>query len=867
MVDFNNSIIDEYSSLPISEITKLIEPYIKQNLRYSIENIPSSIISKAKPDSSFYSIQEPTLTRSLQKITHKTKSQQQQQQEEEEMLTDDSATISTLESVPELTHSDSTSYVSANSSFTSISTDATLTALLSESTTSSVTSDKSSSNNSKINNVVATKTTYSKYIDNLTDNAIFCSNDTLTNVSGSPTTALHFLSYYFDTLLNRNDGIVTPTTNLHCNIVTTPCNNLQKQQQEKFLKYNTTSPNTTTNTTNVNKPAAPKKIINIFRSKKNHSHSSSIECIEEKPQRHCNHHYNHHNNNHSSSRRVTSSNNNNNNNTLTDASNTTLVAHPSFTTTTTNTQKPLTTTTNVTIPVQHHNQPYASSTCFRNLLLDHSNNNGPIKNTKKYAIKNNNNTIENFSIVDLIEAQFLAQSHPSTLMPVIQKLAESMSHSLYSNNSPTMLPSLLTSLPTGNERGVYLSVDVGGSTLRVALVQLFGKEAKPVALHNERHPITERLKCANGEDFFLWIGHKIKAALELCKKKSKLHHSVFNDTLNMGLSWSFPIAQLEDISRGTILTMGKGYKVADQIAGKDLKDCFTKCFKTLNLNIKLTAIVNDTIASLVSHAFVSSETKAAVILGTGVNASALLPIDPADKSNKALINTELSLLGGNGILPETLWDKIVDEEVDRPGFQPFETKVSGRYLGEISRLLVNDLTRLENSDYQVPEGFGEKYGFDTAIMSEAEGYFLQGRMEEAVKLLNKSSKSGKHVFSESDSLDICRLFQAVSLRSAAFTAASLVALALNFEDDDEEEDCSTPTTSEVAITSPPTKKKPISIAYSGTVIEKYPMYKDRCQKFLDEFASIAGFEKHQLILEPALDGTLYGPAIASAMNS
>ena len=54
-----------------------------------------------------------------------------------------------------------------------------------------------------------------------------------------------------------------------------------------------------------------------------------------------------------------------------------------------------------------------------------------------------------------------------------------------------------------------------------------------------------------------------------------------------------------------------------------------------------------------------------------------------------------------------------------------------------------------------------------------------------------------------------------------------------------------------------------TIAYSGTVIEKYPYFKERCQSVLSYLGNIYGVTG--LTLDPALDGTLYGPAIASAM--
>lgn len=323
-----------------------------------------------------------------------------------------------------------------------------------------------------------------------------------------------------------------------------------------------------------------------------------------------------------------------------------------------------------------------------------------------------------------------------------------------------------------------------------------------------------------GIEFFLWIGLNIKLLLDT--------HG-YNQHLSMGLSWSFPIAQLESVSRGTILTMGKGYHVADEIAGWDLNDAFQSCFNQLNLNITLTAIVNDTIASLLSHSFVNSTTRAAIILGTGVNSSMVL--------NNSLINTEISLMGD--ILPKTSWDVYLDAHVERPGFQPFETMVGGRYLGEVARLVISDLVDDQILDMSMPLPFSKQYSFDTALMSEIEGLDF-----EMAKLRFEQAASTKISFS--DMSKIQNILKTISTRSAAWIAASIVSLALNLDD---------------SLTN---NHQKVTIAYSGTVIEKYSGFKDRCQFYMEQQGNQRGLN---LVLEPAVDGTLYGPAIASAMYS
>lgn len=411
-------------------------------------------------------------------------------------------------------------------------------------------------------------------------------------------------------------------------------------------------------------------------------------------------------------------------------------------------------------------------------------------------------------------------SSRSTLACIISSLSDTMKHSVDDSNCATMLPSLINSLPSGKEHGTFLSVDVGGSTLRVALIELRDRSAHIIS--SSTTPINASIKSLPGLDFFLWIGQHIKSLLV---KNNYMHH------LSMGLSWSFPIAQLESVDRGTILTMGKGYFVADKIAGWDLNDAFSACFEQLGLDINLTAIVNDTIASIISHSYVNPSTRAAIILGTGVNSSMVL--------DNALINTEMSLMGGD-MLPSTKWDTYLDEHVERPGFQPFETKVSGRYLGEVARLVIADLVANCMLVMRMPVKWKKQYGLETRFMSELEGLCQSGNLDEAHVLFK--NETGQAVSTRDLEL-IHSVLVAVSTRSAAWIAASIVSLALNMD---------------TALT----VGQQVTIAYSGTVIEKYSNFKERCQEFMEQ----EGFERGlNLRLESALDGTLYGPAIASAM--
>lgn len=104
-----------------------------------------------------------------------------------------------------------------------------------------------------------------------------------------------------------------------------------------------------------------------------------------------------------------------------------------------------------------------------------------------------------------------------------------------------MLPSYSHQLPTGGESGQYLALDVGGSTLRVALVELRGREADEgrqseiVSIRNFR--IDKDIKDLEGMAFFDWMGRRIQETLSTGLNRE---HSL-EKPLPVALAWSFPI--------------------------------------------------------------------------------------------------------------------------------------------------------------------------------------------------------------------------------------------------------------------------------------------------------------------------------------
>lgn len=432
---------------------------------------------------------------------------------------------------------------------------------------------------------------------------------------------------------------------------------------------------------------------------------------------------------------------------------------------------------------------------------------------------------------------------------VIDGMIDAVRGELQKDQGPSMLPTCLTRLPTGKETGNYVYIDLGGSTVRTGFVRLKGGDDKWEILSRFVCPVDDSTKNASGRDFFRFIASKVREAVD-----DAVQHGWIGGPdadLALGVSWSFPFVQ-RGLSDARFEQMGKGYTVSKEIAGWDVKETFESVLREAGMpGVHVESIVNDSGASVMSQAYADPDTYLALVLGTGINCSVLLPtalvaerrlaplaFDGA--TTECLVNTEISMFG-RGVIPETSWDMEVDGQVESPGFQPLETKVSGRYLGEISRLILRDMVAESGlCDGVLPRGFDVPWALDTKTMSDVEGRFHAKDMDGARELLLAAHPHPS--LSDADLYAICNVFVLVSTRGAALTAAVLIALASLI---------------------PTARASHCTVACTGTVIEKYPTFRERCQQYLDKLAAPRGMK---LSLALAYDGSILGPVIAAAMH-
>jgi len=334
------------------------------------------------------------------------------------------------------------------------------------------------------------------------------------------------------------------------------------------------------------------------------------------------------------------------------------------------------------------------------------------------------------------------------------------------------------------------------------------------------------------------------------------------------------------------MSMGKGFAITSSLdLGKQLLMGYENARNSSSLpRIKITAIANDTVATLVAFAyqFRSHPTQKAtmgLIVGTGCNATiplALSKLHPdkrpvklevSNSTNpnqdlKIAVNTEWTIKGAAGPLHDlkliTKWDKTLDAQGDAPGFQPFEYMTSGRYLGELGRLIIVDYftNNLSIPFSSLPPRLQEKHGLTTSFLGNL-GPHLALTERDIVKQL-PSSKTWN--WTPEAASTVYQIAKAIQIRAAGMTAAAVIGLLACA---DEIKFSSSTTTSKILTNGHVPTVEELMVGYTGGCIVHFQDYLDDCQRFLDEIMEeeFGDRVRPRVVLKPCHDGGIIGAGI------
>lgn len=255
-----------------------------------------------------------------------------------------------------------------------------------------------------------------------------------------------------------------------------------------------------------------------------------------------------------------------------------------------------------------------------------------------------------------------------------------------------MFPTYVRTLPDGKERGDILALDLGGTNFRVLLVNLDSGEIK---MKSKVFIIPQSIMTGSGTQLF----DHIATCLANFISSEQL---IGIPTLPLGFTFSFPCQQ-QGLNSATLSTWTKGFN-CDGVVGQDVVKLLQAAIDKRNdIQVRVLALVNDTVGTLVASAYSDQNTRIGLILGTGSNACYMEKLSniktlPQGKTNdQMVVNMEWGAFGSNGCLDflRTSYDYEIDNCSLNPGKQVYEKMMSGMYMGEIVRLIILELYERE----------------------------------------------------------------------------------------------------------------------------------------------------------------------------
>ncbi|RAQ59014.1 hypothetical protein COH20_011675 [Aspergillus flavus] len=205
-----------------------------------------------------------------------------------------------------------------------------------------------------------------------------------------------------------------------------------------------------------------------------------------------------------------------------------------------------------------------------------------------------------------------------------------------------------TGRPTGQEQGTFITIDLGGTNLRVCKVELT-KELGGYKITQRKFKLPVQHRQRSVDDLWALVADKLEESLE------SQHITKGKEALPLAITFSYP-----------------------------------------NLPVEIVALVNHTTGTLVATAYQYAQVKVSSIFITGCNPAYIEDCGLVTKiaSYDLPAGKEMAIHKGYGafnnshsVLPRNVFDEAI-ESTSRPGQQTYEKMVAALYFGELVRLII-----------------------------------------------------------------------------------------------------------------------------------------------------------------------------------
>lgn len=447
-----------------------------------------------------------------------------------------------------------------------------------------------------------------------------------------------------------------------------------------------------------------------------------------------------------------------------------------------------------------------------------------------------------------------------------------------------------------------MAVDLGGTNFRVCSIQLHGNTT--FSLTQSKVAIPRELMVAKtSKELFSFLAKQIELFLKAHHEEhyagTLKHRQTGNkvseqEIFNLGFTFSFPVNQI-GINKGMLMRWTKGFDIQDAV-GKDVCALLQAEIDELHLPVKVAALVNDTVGTLMARSYTSpgkTGTLLGAIFGTGTNGAYVEKLDKVTKltqdknvgnydksTGEMIVNTEWGSFDNSlRTLPNTPYDVELDEKSVNPGIQMFEKRVSGMFLGELLRLALvklikdpavplfaddNSASNDVHSTTQIHDGSSiwKQWGIDTSFLSTCAGDSSPG-----LRMLRQTLDKEYDIsaVSAEDAEAVRKIAGAIGRRAARLSAVAIAAIVINTGRLSKSTGTKTteaksgidPSRGDVEIAD----EDMIDVGVDGSLVEFYPNFEEHIRQALREVPDIGEQGEKRIRIGIAKDGSGVGAAL------
>ena len=421
-------------------------------------------------------------------------------------------------------------------------------------------------------------------------------------------------------------------------------------------------------------------------------------------------------------------------------------------------------------------------------------------------------------------------------------------------------------------------MDLGGTNFRVCSIVLNGNHT--FSLQQTKVPIPRALmETKSAHELFAFLAKQIETFLRIHHEDHYEAHrreASLQNYFDLGFTFSFPVNQM-GINKGELIRWTKGFDITEAI-GQDVCALLQREIDALKLPVRVAALVNDTVGTLMARSYTSpgkTGTLIGAIFGTGTNGAYVEKLAKVKKMKELdekqggsgcydsstglmIVNTEWGSFDNHmSVLPNTPYDNALDVESVNPGIQMFEKRVSGMFLGEILRRAIltlyqhpdqgvalfkdessatNDTTSTTTIDED--SALYKQWGIDTSFLSTVEedhSDHLRITRQALERELGVNSPSTE------DCVAVKMLVHAIGKRAARLAAVALGAVVISTNKLNEDEI--------------------VDIGVDGSLVEYYPGFEDYIREAFREIPEIGEEGEKKIRIGLAKDGSGLGAAL------